>query len=293
MSGRPRGRGEPERATSVRRAVELLLALGSDEALDGGGLGVKRLTERLGDEKSRVSRTLQTLQEYGLVERDRETLAFRIGWQVYALAERAGDPRLLAAAPGIVSGLVRELREATHLSVLEGTHVVTVVSEPSPRAVTAVSSIGRHVPAHCTSSGRALLLDHDLPELERAFGTEALAPAGPRAPRTVAQLYERIEAARAVGYAAVSEESEAGLVAVAAPVRDHRGRIVAALNVSAPAFRFEDRLGEAGQRLLRAADELARAVGWATGGEAPRASPAPGEWTVDEPSGAPPAQAAP
>jgi DNA-binding IclR family transcriptional regulator len=269
MSGRPGGRAEPERATSVRRAVELLLALGSDEALDDGGLGVKRLTERLSDEKSRVSRTLQTLQEYGLVERDRETLAFRIGWQVYALAERAGDARLLAAAPGIVSGLVGELREATHLSVLDGTRVLTVVSQPPPRAVTAVSSIGAHVPAHCTSSGRALLLDHDLPELERAFGAESLPPAGPRAPRTVAQLHKRIQAARAVGYAAVSDESEAGLVAVAAPVRDHRGRIAAALNVSAPAFRFEERLAEAGQRLLRAADELGRAVGWATDQRSP------------------------
>jgi DNA-binding IclR family transcriptional regulator len=251
-----------EKATSLRRAVGLLLALASDEALAGGGMGVTGLTELLGDEKSRVSRTLHTLQEYGLVERDPDTLAFRIGWRVYALADRAGDAALLAAAPAVVGALVREFGESAHLSVLQTAQVLTVVSRASPQAVSAVSWVGRHVPAYCTSSGRALLLDHDFEALERVFGSGALPPAGPRAPRTVADLYQRITDARAAGYATVREESEAGLVAVAAPVRDHRGRIVAAVNVSAPAFRFEPRLALTGERLLAVAEELSRSVGW-------------------------------
>jgi IclR family transcriptional regulator, KDG regulon repressor len=251
-----------EKATSLRRAVALLLALASDDALLDGGLGVMGLTELLGDEKSRVSRTLSTLQEYGLVERDPDTLAYRIGWRVYALADRAGNAALLEAAPPKVSALVREFGESGHLSVLQGAQVLTVVSRPSPQAVSTVSWVGRHVPAHCTSAGRALLLDHDFEELERLFGSAPLPPAGPRAPRTVAELHERIRTARAVGYATTVEESEPGLVGAAAPVRDHRRRIVAALNLSAPAFRFEPRLAQAGQRLLVVAEELSRSVGW-------------------------------
>jgi DNA-binding IclR family transcriptional regulator len=251
-----------EKATSLRRAVALLLALGSDEALAGGGMGVMGLTELLEDEKSRVSRTLHTLQEYGLVERDPDTLAYRIGWRVYTLADRAGNAALLAAAPAKVSALVREFGESAHLSVLQATQVLTVVSHSSPQAVSAVSWVGRHVPAHCTSAGPALLLDHDFDELERVFGAGPLPAAGPNAPRSVAELHERIVLARAAGYAAVREESEAGLVAAAAPVRDHRGRIVAAVNISAPAFRFEPRLALAGERLLAVAEELSLAVGW-------------------------------
>ena len=251
-----------EKATSLRRAVTLLLALASDDALSDGGLGVVALTQLLGDEKSRVSRTLRTLQEYGLVERDPDTLAYRIGWRVYALADRAGNAALLEAAPAKVSALVREFGESAHLSVLQGAQVLTVVSRPSPQAVSTVSLVGRHVPAHCTSAGRALLLDHDFEALERMFGSAPLPAAGPRAPRTVAELYQRIRDARAVGYAAVIEESEAGLVAAAAPVRDHRGRIAAALNLSAPAFRFQERLAQAGERLVGVAEELSVAVGW-------------------------------
>jgi len=251
-----------ERATSLRRAIELLLALGGAEALSSGGLGVKRLTDLLDDEKSRVSRTLRTLHEYALVERDPETLAYRLGWRLYTLASRAGEARLLAAAPAKVAQLVEELNESVHLSVLSGSQVVTLVSQPSPRALTAASWVGREIPAHCTSSGRALLLDHDLAELRALFGGEALPAAGPRAPATVGELYERVRKARATGYATVIEESEPGLVAAAAPVRDHRGLIAAALNVSAPAFRFASRLDEAGELLRRVAEELSELVGW-------------------------------
>ena len=251
-----------EKATSLRRAVTLLLALASDEALADGGLGVTGLTELLGEEKSRVSRTLHTLQEYGLVDRDPDTLAYRVGWRIYAIADRAGNAALLAAAPGKVAALVREFGESAHLSVLQGAQVLTVVSHPSPQALSTASWVGRHVPAHCTSSGRALLLDHDFAALERVFGSAPLPAAGPRAPRSVAELYRRISESREAGYAMVTEESEPGLVAVGAPVRDHRGRIIAALNLSAPAFRFQERLVPAGRRLLEVADEIALSAGW-------------------------------
>jgi IclR family KDG regulon transcriptional repressor len=54
----------------------------------------------------------------------------------------------------------------------------------------------------------------------------------------------------------VREEFEPGLVAAAAPVRDSVGRVAAAINVSAPRFRFDDRLEEAAVRVADAAAAL-------------------------------------
>ena len=62
--------------------------------------------------------------------------------------------------------------------------------------------------------------------------------------------------ARERGYAIADEELELGLVSAAVPVRDGAGRIVAALNVSAPKFRFGERVDEAGAALVAAAQEL-------------------------------------
>ena len=76
-------------ATSLRKGVDLLRTLQSDEALAGGGLGVLRLAELSGLHKSQVSRTLKILAGYGLVDRDSETRAYRLGWTLFALAARA------------------------------------------------------------------------------------------------------------------------------------------------------------------------------------------------------------
>ena len=78
----------------------------------------------------------------------------------------------------------------------------------------------------------------------------------PEAAVGVPQLARRIAVARARGWAAADEEMEPGLAAVAAPVRRFDGRIVAALNVSGPSFRFAPRLEEAGAVVADAATRL-------------------------------------
>src|SRR4051794_11653677 len=250
----------------LERMIDILTALGEPESARTGGLGVVRISELVGREKSQVSRALRTLAQAGLVERDAATREYRLGWRLFALAARVADQRLMDLGPPVLHRLVAALRETAHLSVLDGGDVVTVLSEASPRAVRAIEWTGRAVPAHCTSAGRALLLDHDAAALRALLGSDELAAPGPRAPRAVGELARRIEAARPRGLAVVEDEFEPGLVGVGAPVRDFRGRIVAALNVSAPKFRLGRRLGAAGREVKAAADELSARLGSQTRG---------------------------
>lgn len=249
-------------ATGLRRGLEILLALGTDQAAERGGLGVVQVAELVGREKSQVSRTLKTLAEYGFVERDAQTLGYRLGARLLVLAARAGEPRLLETAAPLLARLVERLGETAYLSVLQGTAVLTLLSESPEHAIRAADWVKQTTPASCTSSGRALLLDHDREALEALFAGHELGRVGPNAPRTVDDLYERILAARARGYAVVDEEFEPGLVSAAAPVRSVQGEIVAALNVSAPKFRFGTRLAAAGSEVVEAARELSAALGW-------------------------------
>lgn len=239
-----------------------MLVLASDRSVKGHGLGVMEIAGLMNREKSQVSRTLRTLNELGLVDRDPGTLNYRLGWQLFALAARAGDQRLVEEASPLLVGLVREMRERAHLCVFQGGEVLTVLSESPALAVQAVDWVGRAVPAHCTSSGRALLLDHGLPELASLWPGDRLPCPAPNSPDTVGELHARIVEARGKGFAVAEEELEPGLVAVAAPIRDGRGRVVAALDVSGPKFRLEARLEAVGQELKDAGEELARRVGW-------------------------------
>ena len=145
--------------------------------------------------------------------------------------------------------------------MLDGAEVLTLLSEAPAATIRATGYSGRVVHVACTSSGRALLFDHDRPALDALLAVTGLARLGPNAPRTAAELWRRLERARAQGHAVVEEESEVDLVAVAAPVRDFRGRVVAALNVSGPRFRLGPRLDRAGVAVAAACDELSAALG--------------------------------
>jgi IclR family transcriptional regulator, KDG regulon repressor len=239
---------------TLGRALDVLLVLADEPAGANGGLGVVRVANLLGREKSQVSRTLKTLAARGFVDRDPDTLEYRLGARIYAIAVQAGRSRLLGVAPPTLHDLVAELGETAHLSVLQGPEVLTLLSESSPRVVRAGDWSGRTVPTHCTSSGRALLFDEDRASLGRVLGTI-------RTRAEIGELHDRIVAARPKGYAAVRDEFEPGLVGAAAPVRDFRGRVVAALNVSGPGFRLGARLDEAGERVRRSADQLSARLG--------------------------------
>src|SRR5918997_3550546 len=252
------------REVNLRKELAILIVLGREEAVENGGLGVVRIAELIGREKSQVSRALKMLAESGLVDRDPSTLHYRLGWRFVALAARAGEQRLLSVAHPLLERLMKSLGETIHLSVLQGAEVLTVLSKSPPHAVTAVGWSGRTVPVYCTSSGRALLFDHDHDALSELLSGIEFRELGPDTVHNVGELYERVVAARDRGYALVDEEFELGLVGAAAPVRDFRGRIVAALNVSAPKFRLGERLEAAGKEVKRAADELSALLGWST-----------------------------
>lgn len=248
---------------NVSRAAAALIFLGSAEAVRGNGLGVVRLAELTGGDKGQLSRVLATLADHGLVERDAETRTYRLGWQVFALAARVSDQRLLQLAKPLLAGLVDRLGERASLSVLRGVDVLTLHSQASPRAVQSVGWVGRMTPAYCTSAGRALLFDHRRSDLAALFAESDFGALGPQTPPDVDALYQRIVASRARGYALAVEELEPGLVAAAAPIRDFRGRICGTVNVSAPKFRLggSRRLAVVGRAVKEVSDDLSLLLG--------------------------------
>ena len=73
----------------------------------------------------------------------------------------------------------------------------------------------------------------------------------------------QLTAALADGFATTSEEYEVGLNAVAAPVRDHTGSVVAAVSVSGPAYRFDhERMLGAAADLIAGAAQIGERLGY-------------------------------
>ena len=92
------------------RDVALLEALASDEAGRTDGLGVAAVARLTGREKSQVSRALRALADAGLVERDEDTLVYRLGWRLFSLAARF----LLSGLLGVI--IARAMGQSWHLT---------------------------------------------------------------------------------------------------------------------------------------------------------------------------------
>jgi DNA-binding IclR family transcriptional regulator len=275
---------EPRRNSSgLARDIEILELLGGAEAMRSGGLGVVRIAQLTGRDKAVVSRALATLADALLLERDPETLNYRIGSRIYGLAARTTESRLVAESRAHLKRVAQLTRETSHLCVLRGGNVLTVLSELSPHEFRATGWEGVTTAAWRTPSGRVLLSDWDQASLKRWYAEHGndrpivgpadpiMAAAGfsvlsaPPPEKAVVtdfnSLLVELSAIRSRGYALLDEELEIGVVGASAPVRDLSGRIIAAINVSAPKGRIGDRLDTLGHYVAAVATELSQQLG--------------------------------
>ncbi len=245
---------------SVERAIAVLKALG-DAASD---LGVTDLSQRLGLPKSTVHRLLTALEQGGLVEQDPETEKYRLGVKLVRLAGRVlMRMDLQQMAQPHLRTLAEACEETVNLSILTGDDkVINIASFPSPHMVRNVGWIGREMLPHSVSSGKALLAY--LPEQ----GVERILAAGLErfTGKTITDpvcLKEELAQIRQRGYAVAREELEEGLSAVAAPIMNYEGHVIAVISVSGPSFRLtEERLTELGEMSLQAAEAISRQLGY-------------------------------
>src|ERR1051326_2294202 len=218
---------------SVDRAVRILEILARD-----GEAGVTEVAGELGVHKSTASRLLAALDRRELVTQDAARGKFRLGVGIVRLAG-AANARLdvLQESRAGCRMLAHEVGETVNLAILAGRDALYLDQVAGPAALSPHNWAGPRIPLHATLDGKVLLaflpkaeiLERLAVPLERF--TEHTITALPDFGRVLARVRER-------GYATAVEELEAGLTAVAAPVRNAEGTVVASISASGPSFRI-------------------------------------------------------
>jgi DNA-binding IclR family transcriptional regulator len=233
---------------ALDRAAELVAeVVRADEPLTFG-----HLQETSGLAKSTASRMLAALERAGLLERTDEGNGYVAGRLFWLYAARH-DPweEVVRLAQPTMDRIGEETRETVHLSVARGDRVTQVAQVDTQYLLGTRDWTEVDVPAHCSALGKVFY----------AWG-ELLLPTTPFEAYTdatitdPAELLRDLRAARDRGWTVTRDELEVGLTGVAAPVHGARGQVVAALGVSGPSPRLEDRLDELGRQLSDHAAQL-------------------------------------
>ncbi len=251
----------PDDPTSLRSVNRALSAL--ELVADAGELGVTELGRRLGVHKATASRLAATLADRGLLERDPQTDRYRLGFGLVRLAGAAmARLDLVSSARAAMDDLAERTHETVTIGVLSGDDVVSVDQVTGTRSIVSVSWVGKRTPLHTTSTGKVLLAFMEEEERDRRLA-QPLEGATPRSVTSADALRSQLDEVRRRGYAQTLEELEVGLTAVAAPVRQGDGKVLAALSVSGPSFRLRPvDLPRVGQQTVEAADAISRRLGF-------------------------------
>lgn len=204
-------------------------------APDRQELGVTEIAPRVGLHKSTVSRILASLEQEGIVEQV-PSKRYRLGLGIIAIAgPLLADLDVRRAAYPILQSLTRTTSETSALMVWDGAEAITVEQIPSPEPVKHTSSLGSRYRTASSASVKVFL---------------------------EAEAEGRRGQADEVSYSLNDAETSPNEVGIAAPVRDHRGAVVAAVLIAAPKFRTDsDRVAELGEHCVQAAKRVSQRLG--------------------------------
>jgi DNA-binding IclR family transcriptional regulator len=255
----PGNRDGQYRVQVLDRACGILTALaGSHECL-----GPSEIGQKLNMSKSTAHRLLVVMERHRMVERDLESGKFRLGLKLVELAGIALSRfDLHRLARPFVQRLAEETGETAHLGILRQSEVISLVNAEGKHNLRSPSTVGRRSPVHCTSQGKVLLACQPPEIIEQFLRRHKFMGFTKYTIRSASRFRAELEAVCRQGYALDNEEFEDGLRCIGAPVRDHNGKVIAAISIAGPAFRItQDRQPKLIRSVVAVADALSAALG--------------------------------
>jgi len=247
---------------SVERAMDVLLLFGRSGRPD---LGVTEIALELDLTKAAVHRILTALRSRRLISADPTTRRYALGPAAVALGRAylaRTDMRLLAGPE--LRRLADECGETATLSIRRGDTRLYVDQVVPAQELRIEVVLGTPYPLHSGASSKVMLAymrDSEIDDHLRHHRLEAVTQ------RTIVdpvKLRKELQSIRKRGYATSVGERQDGAVAVAAPVLDHDGVMIASVSVAGPQTRFRARLTECAPLVVAAAERLSAEFGHET-----------------------------
>jgi DNA-binding IclR family transcriptional regulator len=248
----------PFRLPAVDRAMSLLELLATTQE----GFTLSEISRKLHIPKSTSHYLIYTLTTRGYVQRTNSG-HFVLGLRFADLstASSVAEANLSKLAAATLRQVAARSNLTATMSVLRGAEAVIISRARSFQDGGSGAWVGRHLDIHCTAQGKALIASLQEEELDKLIGSRELAQYTSRTIYSVTALKAHLSKIRAAGFATNDEEQVLGIRAVAAPIFDHLGTVVASVSVRGSTDEItSSRLPELGREMIRAARYLSLQV---------------------------------
>jgi DNA-binding IclR family transcriptional regulator len=221
------------------------------------------LSAELGLPKSTLHRFLVGLEQHGILRRDVDDRRWRLGYRLFNWGNLAVESTgLRDLARPIMRDLSERSGETAILTVYDQGEVVCIEKVETHHPVRLALRVGDRRPPHAGASSTVLMAHLPEGEVAEIIAARGLPRLCSNTVTTGDALLRHLSAIRQLGYAVSVEETDPGAWGIATPVRDHSGRVVAAIGVAGPTSRFSDDVARRYVELCGlAADELSSRLG--------------------------------
>lgn len=244
---------------TIQKAGELLALYDRDHA----EWGVRDAASKLKMAKSSAHDLMNSLAKQGFLTKTEDN-RYRLGWRLVTLSETLlATTELRKEAHPVMEELAAQYQETIHLAVLDDTQAVYVDKLEGNQAVRVeLTALGARLYAHCSALGKVLLAFSPKEDVNRIIKTAGLPRFTPNTITDAEELRQALAKIQKQGYAYDLEEILPDLCCVGAPIYNHSGRVIAAISMSIPAYRFRRSQSDYRDAIVRTAKNISERLGY-------------------------------
>ena len=226
---------------SLSRGVKLLTILAESPE----PLGLTELAKKAELSTTTVHRLTFTLQSLDVLLKDEKTKKFQLGPKMISLSQPAlTNLDIRKVARPYMEKTSKEVGENVSLGTLVGVKVAIIEKVNANNILNFTISNHSKIPVSCFAIGKVMLAALPEAELRGIIDEIDLSPMTEKTITSERVLLKELKKVKTRGFGVNNQEAALGARAVAAPVRDHTGRVIAAVNIMVPSFRMSRKVME-------------------------------------------------
>lgn len=220
---------------SIKKAIKILNCF----SLNNKELSITEIAKMLKLHKSTIYRMMVSLEDENFVTSNLETKKYRLGIKLLELGNIVQKQiEIRKYSLPIMREIANKTKESVDLNILSGWKKISIERIDSSYPIREVIQLGKGLPIYCAASGKVIMAFLSDEMIDNIIQSQKLVPLTPKTIIDPLKLKEDLKEIQRNKYAISFEEGVLGTAAVAAPIFDYSGKVIASLSISGPVDRF-------------------------------------------------------